>query len=51
MKEDKNRLQQKIEKKPEDLLVFVPLGTADELKARLKKMYPTLTDEQIEAFM
>jgi hypothetical protein len=51
VKQDKNRPQQKIEKKPEDLPVFVPLGSADELKARIKKMYPGLTDEQIEAFM
>jgi hypothetical protein len=51
VKEVKNRLQQKIEKKPEDLPVFVPLETADQLRARIKKLYPGLTDEQIEAFM
>ena len=37
--------------KPEDLPVFVPLETADQLRARIKRMYPDLTDEQIEAFM
>jgi hypothetical protein len=39
------------EKKPPNSTIFVPLETADELRARLKKMYPGLTDEEVDHFM
>jgi hypothetical protein len=51
VKEDKNRPRQKIGPKPEDLPVFVQLETTDQLRALLKKMYPSLTDEELDLFM
>jgi hypothetical protein len=51
VKADKNRLQQKINEKPENSALFVPLETVTQLRERLKKVHPGLTDEELDHFM
>jgi hypothetical protein len=48
---DINRRPPETEKEPANSTIFVPLETADKTRARLKKMYPGLTDEEIDHFV
>jgi hypothetical protein len=49
--EDKNRQPPTTEKKPANHVELEPLETADELRARLKKLYPDLTDAELDFFL
>jgi hypothetical protein len=49
--EDKNRRPPTTKTKPENYVQLDPLETADELRARLKKLYQDLTDAELDFFL
>jgi hypothetical protein len=50
-KEDKTRRQQKTVPKFATSTELEPLETAHDLRARLKKQFPGLTDQELDYFM